>query len=83
MTPNIINGDTGVSLSVLIGTVPLLVGCMFVGFQVRGIKKYMKKVWTIPDQKIFAERLKSHNGHLNLKVPDVDGVLSTFNGKNG
>lgn len=79
---NIINGETGVSISVLVGTFPLLVAAVLVWAKLHAIQKQLKNVWSIPHQKIFAERLKNRNHKLD--VPDVSEVLDTFttNGTN-
>ncbi len=81
MNPNVINGDTGVSLYVLIGTFPLLLGCVLVWLQVRAMRKDIKRAWSLSHQRIWAERLGSHNSKLSLEIPDPDDVVKTVNGK--
>lgn len=79
-SPTVIDINSAVSIGVLIGTLPLLAGCFLVWFQVRGMRKDIKRAWTIPAMRVWSERLSSHNPKLDLQIPDVDEVVRTFNG---
>lgn len=81
MNPTIISGDTGISVWVLLGTFPLLVVGFGIYYQLRALRKEVRKQWTLAHQRIWSERLGSHNSKLALEIPDPDDVVRTVNGK--
>lgn len=75
--------NTKVSLSLLLLIAPVFVGLVGLYYKMDLIQKDIRKSWTIPHQKIWAERVKSQNP--NMLIPSVSDVVNTIdaNGSGG
>lgn len=71
-----INNDTGISIGVLVATFPMVTASVVLWLKMHRVEKKLKTLWTVPNQKVFCERLQHNNPRIN--VPDVGEVLDTF-----